>query len=158
MIRIGIVAFILPALPLPVPARPQTPGPAFMPSGPWREQIHWIPMRDSLGSQHLLYTRVCRPPGERPARVVSINHGSPAHASDRPTMQATRCDSEAARWFLSRGYLVVAGLRRGYGETGGYWAEEFGSNCDADGYARAGKESARDIDALIAYATALPYA
>jgi dienelactone hydrolase len=73
-------------------------------------------------------------------------------------MQATRCDNEAARWFLGRGYLVVAGLRRGYGETGGYWAEEFGSNCDAGGYARAGNESARDIDALISYATALPYA
>jgi dienelactone hydrolase len=138
-------------------ANAQSPGPTGTPSGPWRDQVHWVPMRDAAGSQRLLYTRVCRPAGEKPARVVSINHGSPPHSNDRLTTRPLNCDSEAARWFLSRGYLVVAGLRRGYGETGGAWAEDFGAACAAEGYARAGRESARDIDAIITYATGLPF-
>jgi hypothetical protein len=72
-------------------------------------------------------------------------------------MQLGRCDSEAARWFLSRGYVVAYALRRGYGETGGSWAEDIGSCSDPD-YVRAGIETARDIDAVVQYATALPFA
>lgn len=134
------------------------PGPEGSPSGVWREQIHWVPMRDALGMSHLLYTRVCRPRQDTPARVVLINHGTPPDANARPGMQPSKCDSEAIRWFLTRGYLVVIGMRRGYGETGGAWAEGAGSACSAEGYAQGGRESARDVDALLAYATTLPYA
>jgi dienelactone hydrolase len=139
-------------------AHAAAPGPEGQPSGPWRDQIHWVPMRDGLGFSHLLYTRICRPRGDTPARVVLINHGSPPDSNIRPTMRPSACESEAMQWFLTRGYLVVAGMRRGYGETGGIWAEDYGSSCLAAGYAAAGKESARDLDALVNYATALPYA
>src|SRR5580704_15520104 len=134
-----------------------TPGPEGQPSGPWRDQIHWIPMRDAIGFSHLLYTRICRPPRDVPARVVLINHGSPADPNGRPTMRPSSCESEAMQWFLSRGYITVAAMRRGYSETGGVWAENYGT-CSADGYANAGRESARDLDAVVNYATALPYA
>ena len=137
-------------------ARAAAPGPEGSPTGVWREQIHWVPMRDALGLSHLLYTRICRPRQDTPARIVLINHGSPPDSSARPGMQPSKCDSEAVRWFLTRGYLVVIGMRRGYGETGGAWAEEFGSACSAEGYAKAGQESARDLDALVTYATSLP--
>ncbi len=156
MIRLWIIVLVLTGVSASAPA--QSPGPAGEPSGPWREQIHWVPMRDTLGLSHLLYTRVCRPRRDTPARLVLLNHGSPPNSSERPSMRATTCEGEAAQWFLARGYIVVSGLRRGYGETGGAWAEDFGQACAADGYARAGKESARDIDALVTYATALPYA
>ena len=96
--------------------------------------------------------------GDRPARVVLINHGSPPHAEVRPTMQPAKCESEAVQWFLARGYLVVIGMRRGYGATGGYRAEAIGTACSAEGYANAARESARDMDAIVTYATALPYA
>lgn len=115
-------------------------------------------MRDKEGAEHLLYARVCRPAGDAPARIVLIAHGSPPDASARPAMQPQRCESEAVQWFLVRGYLVVLGMRRGYGATGGAWAEDFGMGCTADGYARAGLESARDLAALVTYASALPYA
>ena len=139
-------------------AKAETSGPQGEPVGPWREQIHWVPMRDALGTVHLLSTRICRPLRKTPVRVVLINHGSPADPNARPGMQPAGCDNDAAQWFLNRSYLVVAGMRRGYGQTGGTWAEGFGASCSAEAYAHAGQESARDLDALVSYATALPYA
>jgi dienelactone hydrolase len=112
-------------------------------------------MRDAQGAPHLLFTRICHPRGTVPAPVVVINHGTPARADDRPTRQPTRCDGEAARWFLTRGYMVVAGMRRGHGPTGGRLAETSGG-CDAAAFVRSARESARDLDALVSYAAGLP--
>jgi dienelactone hydrolase len=134
----------------------ESPGPIGTPSGPWREQIHWVPMQDANGRPHLLYTRICRPLGEQPARVVLINHGKPSDA-DAAKIKPAACTNEAVRWFLTRGYLVVLGVRRGYGETGGDLAETSGS-CSATSLVHAALEGARDVDALLHYATALPYA
>jgi dienelactone hydrolase len=134
----------------------QAPGPDGNPEGPWRMQIHWVPL-DVGGIRYLLHARVCRPPGEAPARVVVIAHGSPPDAGARPGMKPVSCDSEAARWFLDRGFAVIASMRRGYGATGGYWAEGAGKCPDVD-YMRAGLESARDIAATIEYAATLPFA
>src|SRR5262245_17743065 len=117
----------------------QAPGPTGSPESPWRTQIHWVPL-DVGGIRYLLQSRVCRPPGEAPARVVVIAHGSPPDAGTRPSMKPVSCDNEAARWFLDRGFIVIAAMRRGYGETGGYWAESVG-RCPAVDYARAGLES-----------------
>lgn len=58
---------------------------------------------------------------------------------------------------MARGFMVVAGIRRGYGLTGGRWAETSG-RCSADEYASAARESARDLDATVRYVTRLPYA
>jgi dienelactone hydrolase len=121
-----------------------------------REEAHSIPVVDDDRHIVRLAARICRPPGDARARLVVINHGSPANAADRPSMRLGRCDSEAAEWFVSRGYVVAFALRRGYGETGGGWAENIGK-CEHPDYVRAGLETARDIDAVVAYATALPY-
>jgi dienelactone hydrolase len=104
---------------------------------------------------HIL-VRVCRPATDMPARLVVINHGSPADPAARPRMQLVRCDEEAARWFLTRGYVVAFPLRRGYGATGGEWAENYGG-CDHADYFHAGLETARDIDAAVLALTTLPY-
>jgi pimeloyl-ACP methyl ester carboxylesterase len=154
MIRICVVIACLMVMIMVVPAQAADAGP----SGPWREQIHWVPMRDALGFSHLLYTRICQPRGDTPARVVLINHGAPPDPNVRPTMQPAKCESEAVQWFLTRGYLVVLGMRRGYGETGGQYVEDAGRYCTAEGYAQSGRESAYDVDALVNYATALPQA
>jgi len=137
-------------------AAAQTPGPASGPEGLWRTQIHWVPL-DIGGIRYLLQARVCRPPSAAPARVVVIAHGSPPDAGARPGMRPVRCESEAARWFLDRGFVVIAAMRRGYGETGGYWAEGSG-RCPEVDYARAGLETARDIAATVEYAATLPFA
>lgn len=70
-------------------------------------------------------------------------------------MRLGHCDQEAAQWFTTRGYAVVFALRRGYGATGGDWAEGFGGCAQAD-YIHAGLETARDIAAVVDYATTLP--
>lgn len=136
---------------------PAHPGPIGQPAGPFREQIHWIPTRDPSDPARLLYTRVCRPPGDHPARVMVLAHGSPADPTRRPSMMPAACDHEAVQWFMARGFMVVAGIRRGYGLTGGRWAETSG-RCSADEYASAARESARDLDATVRYVTRLPYA
>jgi dienelactone hydrolase len=135
----------------------QAPGPIGEPQGVWREQIHWVPL-DIAGTRYLLYTRICRPLGDTRARVVVIAHGSPGLAADaRARMKPVACDGEAARWFLERGFVVVAGMRRGYGETGGSWYEGFVQCVGAD-YFTNGLESARDIAATVEYAATLPFA
>jgi dienelactone hydrolase len=138
-------------------AAQQAAGPVGTPSGPWREQIYWVPVTVN-GQQRLLYTRVCRPPGEVPARVVVIAHGTPPDVSLRPKMAPTSCDSEAARWFLDRGFVVVAGMRRGYGATGGPM-DDWNGACGAErDYARNARVIAADLAAFVDYAATLPFA
>lgn len=107
------------------------------------------------GTGQALAARLCRPAGDGPATLVAIAHGSAADAAARPGMDLHDCGDEAAQWFLSRGYAVVFALRRGYGATGGAWAENYGA-CDRPDFVRAGLETARDIDATVAATTALP--
>src|SRR6266567_6279368 len=134
----------------------QAPGPVGAPEGVWRDQIHWIPMTDASGASHLLYARTCRPVGGAPVRVVAIAHGT---SGNYRAAVLGRCDSEVARWFLDRGFVVIFALRRGYGASGGNWAEGiYHRPCNAPDYARAGIETARDIAATVDYGTALPFA
>jgi dienelactone hydrolase len=131
-------------------------GPVGAAEGVWRAQLHWIPMTDASGTTHLLYARICRPAADEPARVVVIAHGTfPDNRSATPG----RCESEVGRWFLDRGFLVIFALRRGYGATGGAWAEGiYHRPCNDPDYARAGLETALDIAATVDYGTALPFA
>lgn len=128
---------------------------AGTPSGPWREQIVWVPYTQQNGAAHLLYARLCRPASDREARVVVIAHGTPADQTVRPTMKPVACDGEAAQWFLKRGYMVIAAMRAGYGATGGTYAEN-SAPCGAADFVRSGRETARQIAAVADYATTLP--
>jgi dienelactone hydrolase len=151
-----LLSLVLMVAAITVAQAQQTPGPVGSPEGVWREQIHWVPL-EIAGTRYLLYARICRPAGEAPARVVVIAHGSPPLASARPGMKPIACDSEAARWFLERGFVVVAAMRRGYGATGGYWVEG-AARCDGVDYFTSGLETTRDIAATVDYAATLPFA
>ncbi len=120
-----------------------------------REQLLSVPVTDAGGNVRQLKARLCFPGGDRPARLVVINHGSPPNSADRPRMKLGRCDQEASQWFLKRGYAVAFALRRGYGETGGAWGEDQGG-CQHPDFVRAGLETARDIDAVVSDMTTLP--
>ncbi len=126
-------------------------GPA---TGRWREQTHQVPVLAANGATRLIRMRLCRPEGVEAAPLVLINHGSPPNSADRAGFVPTRCESEAARWFLTRGFAVGAPLRRGYGASGGAYVE--GSSCPGADYFASGQEGARDIAGALAYARALP--
>lgn len=115
-----------------------------------------VQVTDAQGTTHPMLVRVCR--AEAPAqRVAVINHGSPLDPQRRRTVAPLPCDHETVRWFTVRGFAAVLPLRRGYGATGGRWAEHYGG-CERGEFVRAGRETARDIAAAIAWAVAQPWA
>jgi dienelactone hydrolase len=107
------------------------------------------------GTGQSISARLCRPEVVGPVPLAIINHGSPAQASQRSGMRPASCSAEAVRWFTARGFAVLLPLRRGYGAAGGRWAEAYGA-CDSPDYARAGRESALDIQAALDHALRLP--
>lgn len=114
------------------------------------EEIARIPVPGAT-----LVGTVMRALGEGRQPLVVINHGSPADGSQRSTMALPRYPALSS-WFLARGYVVVLPLRRGYGETGGPWAEAYGK-CDSPDYHKAGLQGADDIKATIAFMRGKPY-
>ncbi|WP_201451816.1 alpha/beta hydrolase family protein [Rhodovarius lipocyclicus] len=114
-----------------------------------------IPVTQANGSQVEIQARLCLPEGGARRPLVLINHGSPPNAARRPSMTPASCQAEAVRFFLARGHAVAMPMRRGYGPSGGNWAEGFGP-CNAPDYVRAGLEAARDMRAAIATLAARP--
>jgi dienelactone hydrolase len=122
---------------------------------PIRERLLLVPLAIGQGRVVQLHARLCLPNSADPATLVLINHGTPPIGLDRTKVKLGRCNQEAAQWFLSRGYAVAFVLRRGYGETGGAWAEgELG--CGHPDFVHAGLETAIDMDATVDFLTQLP--
>ena len=59
---------------------------------------------------------VFRPAGERPPPLVVMNHGISLDEKERSFFPLVEF-KDAARWFASRGYFVIAPIRPGYGVT-----------------------------------------
>jgi pimeloyl-ACP methyl ester carboxylesterase len=120
------------------------------------EQTVRIPVN---GSPLGMLTRLCFPTvgGKVPrqSRLVVINHGSPANASDRVSVAPWKCSSQAASFFLQRGYSVAFPVRRGYGQTGGAWVEAFGS-CDSADFVSGGLATASDIASAVDFLHTFP--
>ena len=114
-----------------------------------------IPDKDEYGGTFTLEARVCRPAAASPAPILVLNHGAPAGGSTREDIRPPVCASPAVRWFTSRGYLVVLPMRRGYGLSGGDWAEDPGP-CSSPDYGQAARAGAHDIALALAYAQAQP--
>lgn len=146
----GTIGLLLAALMLAGGASAQGLGPQGGEIGDNREQVWKIPSADS---SRPMQTTVFRPPGEQRRPLVILNHGSPV--SGRDQMQRPRF-AAASAWFVKQGYVVVAPLRRGYGETGGRWNESYGS-CDVGDYHGAGTEAAKDVDAAVQYMRTQPF-
>ena len=142
---------VLLALVISGPVLAQSPGPQGSETGPLREQEWRIPGPGGA----LMDATVFRPPGGARAPLVVVNHGSPVDAAERPVMTRPRL-TPIASYFVSRGYVVVLPLRRGYGATGGRWAETYGG-CDRPDYLGAGLATAADIAATIDFMSSQPF-
>ncbi len=94
-----------------------------------------------------LQTRLLRSARIAPTALAIVSHGSPADPSRRPGMGIPTFQP-MTDWLLGRGYMVALPLRRGYGATGGPWAESYG-RCNAPDYYQAGLATAEDIMAVV---------
>jgi dienelactone hydrolase len=99
------------------------------------------------GAHASLDALVTRPavPGRVP--LVVINHGSPREAAQRTEMSPTN-QSAQAMVFARRGYGVAIVMRRGFGATGGSFAETPGA-CFSRDYERANRNAAADVTGAV---------
>jgi len=142
---------LLLALFVAAPAVAQSAGAQGAEGSRMREQEWRIPGPGGT----LMIATVFRPPGEARAPLMVMNHGSPADGSQRARMERPQFSSVSS-FFVARGYAVVLPLRRGYGATGGRWAEAYGT-CDNPDYAAAGLATAADIRATVDYMVTQPF-
>lgn len=119
-----------------------------------REEFVHIPL-PSEARWPVLAATTYRPQGEGPFPLIVLNHGSPASAAEREKMGRWRV-LDIVQEFVIRGYAVLVPMRRGYGMTGGQWAESYG-RCNAPDYFAAGEQSAVDVLAAVHYAIRQPW-
>lgn len=86
--------------------------------------------------------------------LAIITHGSPATAAERHAMTPQRM-LPLAMEFTRRGWAAAIIMRRGYGDSGGRYAENIIS-CQNPDYMHAAKASAQDLHAAIAYLSTKP--
>jgi dienelactone hydrolase len=87
--------------------------------------------------------------------LALLTHGTPRKGSDRDDVTALSLVPQA-REFARRGWTTVVVVRRGYGASGGSYAEEGRACSSRPDYYGVGKESARDLRFSIAYLSKLP--
>lgn len=107
------------------------------------------------GGHYTIAARILRPEGAGPFGAIVLNHGTPVSAEER------RAESPAlllhtATVFAQRGYAVVLPLRRGFGATGGEFAEDAGT-CRNPDYARGEANAAADVMAAYEFMRKQPY-
>ncbi len=88
------------------------------------------------------------PPGRGPYPLALLSHGSPRDAAERPQLAPQQMLPQMLE-FARRGWAAATIMRRGYGLSGGGWAESFGP-CDKADYLHAGRAGAADLTAAFA--------
>lgn len=97
---------------------------------------------------------IARPDSGGPFPLIVLSHGTPREADARKTMMPTSMLPQALE-FARRGWAVIVPMRRGYGLSGGDYAEYSGS-CEQREYIGAGLESAEDLREVVRFAGTLP--
>jgi dienelactone hydrolase len=108
------------------------------------------------GNGYSVAATILRPEGPGPFGAVVLNHGVPGSARERRKESAAADFNASAPVFARRGYVVVMPLRRGFGATGGEFAEDAGP-CRNPDYMRAEAAAAQDVMAAYEYARSLSY-
>lgn len=96
-----------------------------------------------------------RPNDSAPHPLALMTHGTPRDAKERSEMTPLRFIPQA-REFARRGWTAVVVMRRGFGESGGGYAEDTQA-CGRDPrYTDATKESVKDLREAAAYLVTRP--
>jgi len=106
-----------------------------------------------IGQRELVATTYM-PDGPGPFPLIVLSHGNPPNAHDRIKIGRYRKLAQI-REFIRMGFTVIVPIRRGYGATGGTFAEDTGS-CRAPDFEAAGAEAAKDLLATVNFADTLP--
>jgi len=99
--------------------------------------------------------KILRPEGPGPYGAIILNHGAAVSAEERRS-ESPDLLLHTATHFAQRGYVVIMPLRRGFGATGGEFAEDAGS-CRNPDYRRGENAASDDVLAAYDYARTLPY-
>jgi dienelactone hydrolase len=114
-----------------------------------------LTVKERLGERTLtLAAFEYRPEGRGPFPAIVLSHGSTGSAQRRQTYDARFTVASAV--FVTWGFVVLSPLRRGYAESGGSYAEDYGS-CGHPSFVEAGLETAKDIAAAVAYLRRHPF-
>lgn len=105
-------------------------------------------------SQREIVATTYMPDGNGLFPLIVLSHGNPPNALDRVKVGRYRKLAQI-REFVRMGFAVIVPIRRGYGATGGTFAEDAGS-CKRPDYVAAGNEAAQDLLATVAFADTLP--
>jgi dienelactone hydrolase len=146
------VAMLVGLLGQPVSAAESDP-----PATDMHETVVHVPMEEKgiFGtSQRELVATTYMPDGAGPFPLIVLSHGNPPDAMDRPKIGRYRKLAQI-REFVHMGFVVIVPIRRGYGATGGSYAEDTGS-CKHPNFEGAGNAAAEDLLATIKFADTLP--
>jgi dienelactone hydrolase len=125
-------------------------------SGPRLIEEHVkIPATAGNGGSYTIAATILRPDGPGPFGAVVLNHGVPGTRSER-MKESSELMIGAASVFARNGYAVVMPLRRGFGATGGEYAEDPGSCANPD-YRKGEEAASQDVLAAYDFARRLPY-
>ena len=142
-IVLALLALLLAADAALLALPPEAPGPLVL-------ENFYVP-----ASGYSVEVTVLRPRGPGPFGVVVLNHGVGATREAR-LLESPEVFLQSAAAFAARGYAVVMPLRRGFGDTGGVYAESPGSCSDPD-FQHGERAAAADVLAAYAFARKLPY-
>jgi dienelactone hydrolase len=109
----------------------------------------------AAGARYTIAATIVRPQGPGPFGAIVLNHGVALTARARERESAELL-MPAAQVLAERGYAVIMPLRRGFGATGGWFAEDAGS-CGNPDYTRGEAAAADDIMTAYDFARRLPY-
>lgn len=112
------------------------------------ETVVMVPKKGGLLTTEL-ETTIYKPDGNGPFPIVIINHGK---ALGDSRFQARYRVGGTARYFMQRGYVVVAPMRQGFSKSSGSY---IGGGCNVQSN---GMTQAEDVKAVLDYITAQPYA
>ncbi len=137
------------------PAEPEPP-----PARDLREEIVRIQVtvRDLYGREESrpMPITLYRPAGQGPYPVLVLNHGRAV--SEKRGSQGRWHPEAAARYFVAKGFVVLAPTRVGYWETYGGFDPEDNGPCNAARVEASSKAVSDQVLAAMEFARALPYA
>lgn len=107
-----------------------------------------VPGMGTFGSDAAMVTHVFKPAGAGPYPVLLFSHGRAGDVATRSKMTNPLALGHVRFW-LNKGYAVVAPVRPGYGDTGGLDSEGAGGGYTATGECRGQPEPGRTAKAAM---------